>query len=273
MKSKGVGNAGAQAMPIIVNTGGGNGPLKIVAGLLGLGVLGVVGKKMYDTYQKNKGEANITSPAGSIALQLKNVFDSFPVSDADYKAVKLQVTPDLSPEVYKIYKQITGRNLSDDEANHINSGTQTTVAKQQAINSVPGTTIKVTPDDKIQFLIGKGNLIMANPGAPGKRIPLYAKPEDIANGKPFRMLDVSPLKLTVEATKEVPYQSYKTRAGWTKILLPLVKTRKVFAAIGFSIPLKGGKKTQTLWVDARTVLIHKANSVHGLGQKGLVNLL
>ncbi len=256
--------------PLIIQQGGGTKftPVMAVTGLVLVAGLAYAGKKWYDQHQKNASEEEMDTPAGRIVLQLKTVFESFPVSDTDYKRVALQVTPELKDGVFKLYKKATTRNLSDDIAEHISSRTQTTAAKQEVINTTSGSLLKITPDDKIQFTVGAGSIIRFAPGST-QAIPLYFVPSGIATGQLPVMLQPSAKQFKVAEVKEVPYEGIKVPEDWTKYFRPYVRTRKVFAAVAIVFPFtdsKGNKVYKTMWADAR--LFRKGvgtNYLKGLG--------
>lgn len=240
--------------PIIVQAGGGGmSTVKVVGGLILLAGVAYFGKQWYDQRQKNSGEEDLDTPAGKIALQLKTVFDATIVDNAEYKRVALQITPELRDDVYKIYRKIALRNLSDDIA-RIKAGVQTLIVKQEIINTTVDTIINITPDDQIKFLVGKGSVVRFPPGEKNG-IPLYLNPINVAYGKPvFFMLKPSALQFLVSEVREVPFEGVKEVNDWTKFFRPVVKTRKVFAAVAILLPLKdakGNKKVIKLWADAR----------------------
>src|ERR1700752_814048 len=113
------------------------------------------GKHLYEDWQKSQGESQTDTDAGQIALQLKNIFDNRPVDDAAYRQVMQNVNADNEDKVREIYKQETGRFLSDDEAEHITTSTQQTAAKQYKINNTAGTLISIV-NDEIKFNVSRG---------------------------------------------------------------------------------------------------------------------
>lgn len=249
--------------PIIVQAGGGGmSTVKVVGGLILLAGVAYFGKQWYDQRQKNSGEEDLDTPAGKIALQLKTVFDATIVDNAEYKRVALQITPELRDDVYKIYRKIALRNLSDDIA-RIKAGVQTLIVKQEIINTTVDTIINITPDDQIKFLVGKGSVVRFPPGEKNS-IPLYLNPINVAYGKPvFFMLKPSALQFLVSEVREVPFEGVKEVNDWTKYFRPVVKTRKVFAAVAILLPLKdakGNKKIIKLWADARLFRKGKGNN-------------
>jgi hypothetical protein len=254
----------------VVKSGGGIGTSGVVLAALVIGGAAYAGKKMYDASQKAKGEADLDTPAGAIALQLKTVFDSFPVDQQAYKRVALQITPDLKDEVYKIYKRIALRNLSEDISTKIEAGTQNTTAKQEKINSTVNSVLKISPDDKIQFLISKNSLVRFEPGSKTP-IPLYLNPLGIVTGaKPTYLLQPSAYNFKVWDTREVVFEGVKAAEGWQKYIRPYVRSRKVFAAVQIVLPMvdktTGKKSYVTLWGDARSFRIGKGtNFLRGLG--------
>lgn len=232
----------------------------VIAGLA-VGVF-FVGKKAIDTYKKNQAEKNIDTPEGQIALQLKNVFDSAIVSDEDFRQVYLQVNNTNSDAVYKQYKQLTNRNLTDDIAKHIGKGALTQATKTVVINSKKDGVIKIDSADNIQFLISKGSkVVFTNPKVSTKIYAttqgiLYYLTDPIAqpilNALDKYKYDVVNYTktMTVLETKLLPYNGIKLAADWTKYLRPFVSTRKVFAIVKVEIKSSAGATAQ-MWCDAR----------------------
>lgn len=231
---------------------------------LGIGVLAIgvyYGNRYLNQRNKNESEQDLDTPAGSVALQLKTVFESFPVSDNDYRRVALLMTPEIKDDVYKLYKKNTGRNLSDDIANHIGAGTQTVAAKQEAINSTPGTLITIGSNDQIKFNVNKGSIVRFEPGSK-LPIPLFEKPEGVlpegilrSAVKPFYTLQPTAVQFLVNDIKTIDLNGLKLAEGWGAIFKPIVRTRKVFVAVQIAIPLQansqGVKRIVYLWADAR----------------------
>jgi len=262
------------AQPLVIQQGGSGWVKPVVGGGILLAAV-FFGKSLIGQVLKNKAEAQFDTPAGAIAQQFKVVFEKFPVVDAAYRRVALQMTPELKDDVYKLYRQATGgRSLSDDIAAHIKTGTQNTLVKQDKINNTPGTLIKITPDDKIQFLVQKGSQVRFAPGRT-TAITLYGTAEGIAYDnmvqKPATTgikvsLKPTTLQYTVNAVKEVPFEGYKMTEGFQKYFVPVVKTRKVFAMVRIGFPMMKDGKQQTiyLWADAREFVQGKTPSVKGL---------
>lgn len=269
-----------QPQIITVPSSGSTGlPVAIVGGLLIVGAA-FAGYHYIQQQQKNNTEGELDTPAGAVMLQLKSVFDNTVVNDAEYKRVALLITPDIKDDVYKLYLKNTGRNLSDDIANRIGTGTQITTAKQEVINSTTGTLIKITPDDKIKFMVGKGGIVRFEPGSVYP-INLFEKPEGVLPKgilsqeiKPYYTLQPTALQFRISDVKEVDFNSFQLAEGWSKVFKPIVRTRKVFAAVQIELPLKadanGVKRIVRLWADARQFRIGKGTAylkgLHGLGE-------
>lgn len=262
--------AAQQPNVTVIKSGGGIGAGGVAIGAGVLIVGGIFLKKYIDQQKKNASEKELDTPAGAIVLQLKAVFEDFPVSAEAYKRVALQITPDLKDEVYRLYKLNTTRNLSDDIATKIQSQAQNTVAKQEKINNTVATVLKITPDDKIQFLIAKNSLVRFEPGSK-LPIPLFLNPLGIVTGaKPTYLLQPSAYNFKVWDTREVVFEGVKAAEGWQKYIRPYVRSRKVFAAVQIVLPMvdkKTGKKSYvTLWGDARSFRMGKGtNFLRGLG--------
>lgn len=263
--------------PTIIAMPSNNGlnPNKVIFGIVAATGLVIVGKMAYDKLAKNSAEKDMDTPAGELALQLKTVFESFPVDDNEYRRVASQITPALKDEVYKLYRKVTLRNLSDDIATKIKAGAQATAAKQAAINSTTGTLITIDASDRIKFQVGPGSLIRFEPGSTAS-IPLYYKPEDIASSdKVIYNLQPSAIQFLVKAVKEVPIEGMKVTEGWTKYFKPFTLTRKVYAAVQIQLKNKNGGYIN-LWADARLFRTGKGtNYLKGLGctcMKQTVNL-
>ncbi len=162
-KKRNIGNTTTQAPIIIRDGGGGVGTGGIIVLVLAGASALYFGNRYLKKRAENKAEAD-TSPEATIANQLKVVFDKFPVSDADYRTVALQITNENQPKVRELYRKLTGRNLTDDIANHIGAGNQAKADKIKAYNSKPGRLFSITPDNKIKFEVVKGDLIRFAPG-------------------------------------------------------------------------------------------------------------
>lgn len=229
-----------------------NKQLLIKAGI-GVGLF-FLGKHLYENWQKSQGEAKIDTPAGQIAVQLKNIFETFPVDDAAYRRVMQQVNSDNEKDVRDIYREITGgRFLSDDEAKHITNATQETAAKQYKINNTPGTLISII-NDEIRFNVGRGSLIRF---APGQTTPisLYLQPEDIAEGTaPAVSMPPNSKYWKVTDTRLVPIDGITLRKDWKLVFAPFLpwysvaRTHKEYAAV--QIDISGGKGETLVWANA-----------------------
>lgn len=249
--------------PYIINTGGSSAAKPIVLGVLALAGA-YFGKKAWDSYQKNKAEGNLDTPEGQIAMQLKNVFDSTVVSDEDFRQVYLQVNSTNKDKVFKEYLGLTGRNLSDDIANHIGKTALTKAVKTEAINSKPDGVIKIDAEENITFGISKGSKVVFT--NPKQATWLYATPDGIIWNltakdvqpkiSPFDKIKISVINrkdvMTVEKTMILPYNGVKLAQDWTKYFRPVVNTRKVFAIVRIGIKDSKGK-TKYLWCDARDI--------------------
>jgi hypothetical protein len=263
----------------IVDVGGIVKPL-VIAGLA-VGAF-FIGKKAIDTYKKNQAEKNIDTPEGQIALQLKNVFDSAIVSDEDFRQVYLQVNSSNSDAVYKQYKLLTNRNLSDDIGNRIGKDTLKKSVKTALINSKKDGVIKIDSEDNIQFLVAKGSkVVFTNPkattavyGTPKGILYYLTDPLSRPIVEPKDKVRVNVLNytksMTVVETQILPYNGIKLAADWTKYFRPFVATRKVFAIVKVEIKNTNGS-TSMAWCDARdlstiTTLkgLDKQNSIYHL---------
>jgi hypothetical protein len=267
--------AAATPQNVIIREKSGPNTGTLVVGGLVLAVGSYFGYQWYQQHQKNKGEEELDTPEGTIALQLKTIFDKTPVDDNAYRSASLQITPQNKDQVYKIYRRIALRNLSDDIANHITTTSQNTLVKQEKINNTSGGIIKISADDKIQFLISKGSIIRFEPGSKIP-IPLYLSPNSIPyDGKPFYLLQPTAHQFLVSDIREVPFESAKVGKIWW-IFGRVVKTRQVFAAVQISLPLKDKSGNTTsiikLWSDARYWRFGKGtNYLKGLGSPGTKN--
>ncbi len=241
---------------------------------VGVGVgLYFVGKHLYENYQKSKGEELIKTPEGQIAQQLKNIFESFPVDGAAYRRVMQGVTTAMEEKVRDIYRLITGRFLSDDEANKISASTQEGQAKQYKINNTPGTLISIV-NDQIKFNVGPGSLVRF---APGQTTPisLYLKAEDIAEGKaPVVVMPPNSKYWKVSQVKLVPLNGVKLRTDWKLIFAPvlpllvLAQTHKEYAAV--QIDISAGQGKTFVWANATDFRTQKGLS--GLEQRRAITI-
>lgn len=267
-------------VPYIINTGGSSMAKPIVIGLLLVGGF-FVGKKALKAYQERQGEKNLDTPEGQIALQLKNVFDSTIVSDDDFRSVYLQVNNSNKDEVFKQYRMLSGRNLSDDIAKHISKGTLTHSVKTEAINNKVNGVIKIDANENINWLISQGSKVTFTD--PKKQVYLYPTTKGLlwnltANDlRPtFAKVNNVSINDTIKATligrKDtmkvmavmlLPYDGIKLATDWTKYFRPIVNTRKVFAIVRIEI-LDNKKNKKYFWVDARD-LSTKATTLKGIG--------
>lgn len=265
-------------VPYIINTGNSSAVKPIVAGVLILGAA-YGGYKIYQKYQKNQAEKNLDTPEGQIALQLKNVFDSTIVNDEDFRQVYLQVNNTNKDEVFKQYRLLTQRNLSDDIAKHIGKSTLTHSIKTEAINNKVGGVIKIDANENINWLISKGSKV--NFTDPKKQIVLYPTTKGLlwnltvsdlrpTFAKTNNVSIIDTIKATVIGRKDtmtvmavmlLPYDGIKLATDWTKFFRPIVSTRKVFAIVRIEI-LDNKKNKKYFWVDARDLSTH---SLKGLG--------
>ena len=258
--------------PYIINAGGSS-SLKPILVFIGLGVAGFFGYKAVKKYQENQAEKNLDTPEGQIALQLKNVFDKFPVSDNDFRAVYLQVNSSNKDGVFKQYRLLTQRNLSDDIASHIGKSTLTKSVKTEAINSKKNGVIKIDASENIIFSILKGSPVVFTD--PTKPVTLYATTKGLlwhltaadVRGKitAYEAVKVSVLNykdiMRVDSFMLLPYEGIKFSTDWTKYFRPLVNTRKIFAVVRIII-LNKQKQKKYLWVDARDLSLY--DSLKGL---------
>lgn len=279
---------------IVVKSGGGIGNSGTIALVVGGAAALYFGKKYLDQRKENAAEAQTDTPEGQIALQLKTVFDKFPVSDADYKAAWLQVNAQNKAKVFELYRNLTGRNLSDDIASHISTDSQAKATKVEKYNSKPGKLFSIAADGKIQFEVSPSAQIRF---APGQTTPvnMYTIPtgillkeiEALPNGKaavdklrkdPATAVNASVFQLkpsarlfTVTAVKEVPFKALQEATGWTKYLRPYVNTSKTFAMVQILLGTDPTSKKKILrWIDARDMVTAKQKTVQGLGNLHLV---
>ena len=287
MKSKKRNIGSDTSSPIIIREGGGIGTVGIVAAVLGVGGAVYFGNR----YLKQRAEAKAeqdSSLEGQIASQLKLVFDKFPVSDADYRTVALQITDSNKAKVYQLYKSLTGRNLSDDIASHIGAGSLTSAIKIQAYNSKVGRTFSITSDNKIKFEVMKGGIIGFDPSKKSS-VTFYNNAigivlNDLKNNSIYDSVlkrlksDRSTVALTVSIdiipstkrfkvveTKELPFDGLKSTGDFWEYLRPYVRTRKNFAAIKI---MAGKDKTGKIiyaWVDGRDMVSIKKTEIKGIG--------
>ena len=257
-------NTPTQPIPYIINTGSNSNSIvkPIVIGALLVGGF-FIGKKALKDYQERKGEKNLDTPEGQIAMQLKNVFDSTIVSDEDFRQVYLQVNSTNKDEVFKQYRLLTQHNLSDDIANRIGKTALTKAVKTELINSKKNGVIKIDANEDIKFLIARGSkVVFTNPNVSSL---LYLTTDGLIwnlTDPGFKRTDI-PIKdrivisvinrkdvMVVEQTKILPYNGIKLATDWTKYFKPIVNTRKVFAVVRIS--LKDNKGVMRyFWVDAR----------------------
>ena len=273
-------NSNQPQVPYIINTGSSSAAKPIVIGALVLAAA-YASYKGYQYYQKNQGEKNLDTPEGQIALQLKNVFDSTIVSDEDFRSVYLQVNNSNKDEVFKQYRMLTQRNLSDDIAKHIGKGALTHSIKTEAINNKVNGVIKIDADENINWLISKGSKVTFTDLT--KQIYLYPTTKGLlwnltANelrptfAKANSVSIIDTIKATVTGRKDsmkvidvmlLPYDGVKLATDWMKYFRPLVNTHKVFALVRIEI-LDNKKNKKYFWVDARD-LSTKAVPLKGLG--------
>jgi len=246
--------------PYIINTGGGGAVKPIVIGVLSLVGL-YFGNKAYKNYQQNQAEKNLDTPEGQIALQLKNVFDSTIVSDEEFRKVYVQVNNSNKDAVFKQYRMLTSRNLSDDIANHIGADTLVKTTKTDAINSKKNGVIKINANEDIEFLVAKGSKVIFTD--PSKAVTVYYSPLGLLwnladkNFKP-QVREIDKIKVSIINRKDsfivnktliLPYNGVKLAEGWTKYFRQVVSTRKVFAIV--QIAMKDSKGiTRYPWVNA-----------------------
>lgn len=249
-----------QQVPYIINAGSSSAAKPIVIGALIVGAA-YFGKKAFDKYQEGKGEKATDTPEGAIALQLKNLFDKKIVSDEDFRMIYLGVNSSNKDEVFKIYKLLAQRNLSDD-MKRINTSTLTKSAKTEIINNKKDGVIKINTNDDIEFLIAKGSTVKITDLQ--KSVTFYGSPNGLlwyltasdmrkiitASDKIKASIVGKNLSMIVDSTMILPYSGIKLTADWTKFFKPLTNTRKVFAIVRVKIQKADGKQL-FLWVDAR----------------------
>ncbi len=260
--------------PYIINAGS-SGIAKplIIAG--GLGVALYFGKQWWDQRQKNKGEQNLDTPEGQIAMQLKTVFDPyFPSVDA-FKAAYVAVNNSNKDEVMKQYRLLSGRNLSDDIA-RLPPDVVKKAAKVEEINNKQDGVIRISASEDIQFMIAKGSKVVFT--NPAKATDLYATPKGFLwfmaapESKPvvstYEKIKATVVNrkdvLEVDAVQVLPYAGVKLATDWTKHFRPFVKTKKVYAIVRIKMKATDGTY-KYLWVDARELSMAPTASVKGLG--------
>lgn len=268
--------------PIVVKTGG-IGAGGAILSLLLIGGGSYAAYKLVNQRKKNSAEKELDSEAGQIALQLKNVFQSFPVSDSAFQSAWLQVNASNKAEVFRLYRNLTGRNLSDDISKRITPSAQARSTKVEQYNSKPGKLFSITGDNKIKFEVAKGDFIRF---APGQKTPIkaYNSPfgiilNEINNPELNKKLKSNPNTVAatvsisikpsarlfkVEQTLEIPYEGIRKADGFFQAVRPFVNTRKVFAAIRILAGINPAtKKPVYLWIDARDMVTSK--QLKGLG--------
>lgn len=247
--------------PYIINTGGNSAIKPIVLGLLAVGGI-YFGNKAFKAYQERQGEKNLDTPEGQIAMQLKNVFESTIVSDEDFRQVYLQVNSSNKDEVFKQYRLLTQRNLSDDIANRIGKTALTKAVKAEVINSKKDGVIKIDANEDVKFLIARGSKVVFT--NPKMAVWLYATVRGIIWNltdpkfqgaiSPFDKIKIQIINrkdvMTVDQVQILPYNGVKLASDWTKYFKPVVNTRKVFAVVRIGIKDSKGK-VKYLWCDAR----------------------
>ena len=255
-------NTSASQTPYVINTGSNGGAVKALVALIGGGALLYFGNKAYKAYLERKGEGNLDTAEGQIALQLKNIFDATIVSDEDFRRVYLQVNNTNKDAVFKQYRLLTQRNLSDDIASRINTSTLTKSDKTEAINNKIDGVIKINANDEIDFLVSSGSKVMFS--NPSKAVSMYLSLKGLIwnltasemrrkipeNEKVRAIVSGRKDTLIVKEVKLLPYNGIKLSTDWTKYFKPTVNTRKVFAVVSVFIKNKQGKMV-SLWVDAR----------------------
>jgi len=260
--------------PYIINAGNNSSTAKwVVIALIAGGGL-YYGKKYLDERKKNEGEEALDTPEGQIAMQLKTVFDSYIPSASAFKAAYVAVNSTNKDAVFKEYKRITGRWLSDDIAKLPPDVVQK-AAKVEEINNKQDGVIKISANEDIQFLVAKGSKVVFT--NPAKATDLYATPKGMLwfMSAPESKPAVSALEkikatvinrrdvLEVDAVQTLPYAGVKLATDWTKMFRPFVKTKKVYAIVRVKIKATDGT-FKYLWVDARE-LSKAASGVKGIG--------
>lgn len=292
--------AAAPAENITVKTKGGGGILVPLAITSVAGVLGFIAiKKLVAAHNENKAEGD-SSPEADIATKLKYVFGNTPVDDAAYQTAAALITDSNRKEVYRIYKQLTSRNLSDDIGNHINVNAANFSDKIQKVNSKPGKTASITPEGTISFEIVKGDYVRFAPGQTTpitvynspfglvidrlKNIPRY--PEMISklknNPKTVALtisvqIKPSAKQWPVVSTQEITMADLTKQTGFWSIVGPYSTNKNNIAALQIvgGTNLKTGKPV-LVWVNAHDVIKGvkavpvKKKGTHGLGTAYLV---
>lgn len=284
--------------PVVIQSGKPNGGIGMAGAVVILG-LAVGGYFAYGKWAKDKneaaGEALTNTEEGQIASALKVIFDaSFPSSD-EYRRVALRITTANKPEVYRIYKLLTGKNLSD-ELTRFKSDVVEKANKIENYNSKVDGLFRISPDGSIKFEVVRGDMIRFAPGQTtpirvysneaglwieemlknppafyGNRVKadidaLKKNPKTVAKTV---SVDVKPNTkyYAVVQTKEIPIESLAKSDGFFYSLVkPYVATRKVFAAIQIVTgkdPKTG--RVVTAWIDARD-MVKAPKPVKGLGQ-------
>ncbi len=267
--------------PIIVKS-----PTSPVTYLFGAAAIGgalLFGYKFYKQQQEKAGEKELDTDAGRIALQLKNLFDSFVVNDADFRRIYTQVNNTNSDQVTKLYRQLTGRNLTDDIASKISSKSVSNAQKIVTYNSKPGGLFKIDENENIVFNIGRNDLIRFMPGQTTP-IKAYARPQGIIlrelnsnqlienlkkdpkTAPATVSIDIKPSArvFKVVNTMQIPFESVQRASGWQKYLR-FVNTRKVFAAVEIITGVnKKTNKAITAWIDARDMVTFKPQKLSGV---------
>ena len=281
---KSIGNTAAQA-PIIIKSGGGGVAMPLTIGGLSLAAYFFILKPMLEQRSKNSAESD-NSPEGQIAIQLKTVFDKFPVSDKDYLLVAAQITPANKARVYELYRKLTGNNLSDEIANHITTGYQANATKVQGYNSKPGKLFSITPEGKVKFEVAPGDFIGFAKGQTSpitvynallgvslndfKSNPKYNEIISALKKNPKTIgltvsVDIKPNanKYKVVETKTFAVNGIQPADDFWKVIRPYVKTAKTYAAVRILSGFTKEKKPIYAWVDGRDMVSLKALS--GLG--------
>lgn len=247
-------------------------PVSPVTALVGLAatVLAFFGiKKLASQHGENIAEGELDTEAGRIASQFKVLFDQSYVKDADFRKINVQVNSSNKDDVYKIYRKLTQRNLSDDMT-RIDSNVVKATQKIEQYNSKPNGLFTIDASEKIKFEVGPGHLIRFAPGqtAPiwvysnplgvaihnqGNKslIEYYSKhkdPKEVAKSVRVAMSPTSKM-YKVAGLHLVPVNGIKPREGWTKILIPFVNTSQTYAVIQIGA---------NAYIDARDMIKHNA---------------
>ncbi len=267
--------------PIIVKSP--TSPVTYLFGATAIGGALFFGYKFYKQQQEKAGEKELDTDAGRIALQLKNLFDSFVVNDADFRRIYTQVNNTNSDQVTKLYRQLTGRNLTDDIASKISSKSVSNAQKIVTYNSKPGGLFKIDENENIVFNIGRNDLIRFMPGQTTP-IKAYARPQGIIlrelnsnqlienlkkdpkTAPATVSIDIKPSArvFKVVNTMQIPFESVQRASGWQKYLR-FVNTRKVFAAVEIITGVnKKTNKAITAWIDARDMVTFKPQKLSGV---------